>query len=68
MMKPYVLVAWEESQAVTIEFRKFGIEAFSCDLQPCSGGHPEWHMQLSEFKNWAIKLGNMAHTWAEVLK
>jgi len=40
-----VLVACEESQAVTIEFRKLGHEAYSCDLLPCSGGHPEWHMQ-----------------------
>ena len=40
-----VLVACEESQAITIELRKRGIEAYSCDLQPCSGGHPEWHIQ-----------------------
>ena len=39
-----VLVACEESQAVTIEMRKLGHEAFSCDLIPCSGGHPEWHI------------------------
>lgn len=40
-----VLVACEESQAITIELRKQGIDAYSCDLQPCSGGHPEWHIQ-----------------------
>jgi len=40
-----VLVGCEESQAVTIELRKLGIEAFSCDILPCSGGHPEWHIQ-----------------------
>ncbi len=40
-----ILVACEESQAVTIEMRKHGLEAFSCDLIPCSGGHPEWHIQ-----------------------
>lgn len=40
-----VLLACEESQAVCIEFRKLGIEAFSCDILPCSGGHPEWHYQ-----------------------
>jgi hypothetical protein len=40
-----VLVACEESQAVTIEFRKLGHEAYSCDILPCSGGHPEWHLQ-----------------------
>jgi len=42
---PKVLVACEESQAVTIELRKLGIEAYSCDILPCSGGHPEWHLQ-----------------------
>jgi hypothetical protein len=40
-----VLVACEESQAVTIELRKLGHEAYSCDLIPCSGGRPEWHLQ-----------------------
>lgn len=40
-----ILVACEESQAVTIELRKLGHEAFSCDIEPCSGGHPEWHLQ-----------------------
>ena len=40
-----ILVACEESQAVTIEFRKLGHEAYSCDVMPCSGGHPEWHLQ-----------------------
>jgi len=45
-----VLIACEESQAVCIEFRKIGIEAYSCDLQPCSGGHPEWHIQGDAIK------------------
>ena len=40
-----VLVACEESQAVTIELRKLGHNAYSCDLQDCSGGHPEWHIK-----------------------
>ena len=40
-----VLIACEESQAVTIEFRKLDHEAYSCDILPCSGGHPEWHIQ-----------------------
>lgn len=40
-----VLIACEESQAVTVEFRKLGHEAYSCDIEPCSGGHPEWHLQ-----------------------
>lgn len=38
-----VLVACEESQVVTKVFRSLGHEAYSCDLQECSGGHPEWH-------------------------
>ena len=40
-----ILVACEESQAVTKEFRKLGHEAYSCDVMECSGGHPEWHLQ-----------------------
>lgn len=40
-----ILIACEESQAVTKEFRKLGHEAYSCDILPCSGGHPEWHLQ-----------------------
>jgi len=40
-----VLVACEESQAVTVELRKLSVEAYSCYLQPCSGGHPEWHLE-----------------------
>lgn len=40
-----ILIACEESQAVCIEFRKLGHEAYSCDIEPCSGGHPEWHLQ-----------------------
>lgn len=45
-----VLVACEESQAVCIAFRELGYNAFSCDLLPCSGGHPEWHFQEDMFK------------------
>lgn len=40
-----ILVACEESQAVTIELRKLGNEAYSCDIIDCSGGHPEWHIK-----------------------
>ena len=40
-----ILIACEESQAVTKEFRKEGFCAYSCDIIPCSGGHPEWHLQ-----------------------
>ena len=49
-----ILLGCEESQAVCIEFRELGHEAFSCDLQECSGGHPEWHLQMDVFE--AIKL------------
>lgn len=42
---PKVLVACEESQSVTIELRNLGIEAYSCDILECSGGHTEWHIQ-----------------------
>lgn len=49
-----VLIGCEESQAVCIAFRVLGIEAYSCDLQECSGGHPEWHLQMDVFE--AIKL------------
>ena len=41
-----ILVACEESQAVTIELRCLGHEAYSCDIQECSGGHPEWHIKV----------------------
>lgn len=40
-----VLIACEESQAVCREFRALGHRAFSCDIKPCSGGHPEWHIK-----------------------
>jgi hypothetical protein len=50
-----ILVGCEESQAVTIELRKLGHEAFSCDIQECSGGHPEWHYQQDIFE--VIDLG-----------
>ena len=40
-----VLVACEESQEVCKAFRLLGHEAYSCDIEPCSGGHPEWHLQ-----------------------
>lgn len=50
-----ILVACEESQAVTKELRKLGHKAFSCDLLPCSGGHPEWHFKQDVFE--VIKQG-----------
>jgi hypothetical protein len=60
-----ILVACEESQAVTIELRKLGHEAYSCDIEPCSGGHPEWHIQSDAIPilgGWScIKTANEAH-------
>lgn len=44
-----VLVGCEETQEVCKAFRDRGVEAYSCDLLPCSGGHPEWHLQMDVF-------------------
>lgn len=44
-IKMPVLIACEESQAVTIAMRNRGIIAYSCDVLPASRGHPEWHIQ-----------------------
>jgi len=44
-----VLVACEESQTVCKAFRELGHEAYSCDILPCSGGHPEWHFKEDIF-------------------
>ncbi len=46
-----ILIACEESQAVCKAFRAKGHEAYSCDIQPCSGGHPEWHIQEDVLKH-----------------
>lgn len=45
------LVACEESQAVTIELRKLGVEAYSCDIQQCSGGHPEYSQAIQPYEH-----------------
>lgn len=45
-----VLIACEESQRVCIAFRERGHEAYSCDIQDCSGGHPEWHIKGDALK------------------
>jgi len=45
-----ILIACEESQAVCKAFRERGHEAYSCDIQECSGGHPEWHIQDDAIK------------------
>jgi hypothetical protein len=49
-----ILLGFEESQTECIEFRKRGHEAYSCDLENCSGGRPEWHLKMDIFE--AIKL------------
>lgn len=46
-----ILIACEESQRVCSEFRKFGHEAYSCDLIPTTGEHPEWHIQDDVLKH-----------------
>ena len=70
MKKLRVLVACEESQAVTKAFRKLGHEAFSCDLLPCSGGHPEWHYQQDVFeiidKGWDLMIAHPPCTYLAV--
>ncbi len=58
-MTKRILIACEESQAVCIAFRKRGFEAYSCDILPCSGGHPEWHI-----KDDAIKVAyDLSYGW-----
>jgi hypothetical protein len=58
-----VLIACEESQAVCIEFRNRGHNAFSCDIKDSSGGHPEWHLKMDAFeaiesRNWDLMIGH----------
>lgn len=53
MKRPHefnILIGCEESQAVCKAFRELGFNAYSCDLLPCSGGHPEWHIQGDVFE------------------
>jgi len=45
-----ILIACEESQSVCKAFRNLGFEAFSCDILPSSGGHPEWHYMCDVFE------------------
>ena len=65
-----ILVACEESQAITKELRKLGHEAFSCDLLPCSGGYPEWHYQQDVFevidKGWEMMIAHPPCTFLAV--
>lgn len=54
-----VLVGCEESQEVTKAFRALGHEAYSCDIQECSGGHPEWHLHMDVFESIKLKKWDM---------
>lgn len=63
-----ILVGCEESQAICKEFRRLGHEAFSNDLLPCSGGHPEWHIEGDVFaainlKKWDLGIFNPPCTY-----
>lgn len=62
-----ILVACEESQRVCIAFREKGHEAYSCDIEPCSGGHPEWHIQEDVLKhldeNWDLIIAHPPCTY-----
>lgn len=62
-----VLVACEESQVITVAFRMRGHKAFSCDLQDCSGGYPEWHIKgdVMEIINndWDLLIGHPPCTY-----
>ena len=70
MKKLRVLIACEESQAVTKAFRALGHEAYSCDLLPCSGGRPEWHYQENVFqvieKGWDLMIAHPPCTYLAV--
>lgn len=66
-----VLIACEESQAITKEFRKLGHEAYSCDILDCSGGHPEWHIkgdaiETSYNGNWDVMIAHPPCTYLAV--
>jgi len=65
-----VLIACEESQSITKEFRKLGHKAFSCDILPCSGGHPEWHYQQDVFEvidqGWDMMIAHPPCTYLSV--
>ena len=65
-----VLVACEESQVVCSAFRAKGHEAYSCDIVPCSGGHPEWHIQDDVLKHlndgWDLMIAHPPCTYLTV--
>lgn len=65
-----ILVACEESQSITKELRDLGHEAFSCDILPCSGGYPEWHLQGDVFnyvnQGWDLMIAHPPCTYLSV--
>jgi hypothetical protein len=65
-----ILVACEESQAITKEFRALGHEAYSCDILPCTGGHPEWHLEGDVFgyidQGWDLMVAHPPCTYLSV--
>lgn len=65
-----VLIACEESQEVCKAFRELGHEAYSCDLLPCSGGHPEWHIHgdvLEQLdKGWDLMIAHPPCTYLTI--
>jgi len=65
-----ILIACEESQTVCKAFRAKGHEAFSCDILPCSGGHPEWHLHgdVFDFVNdgWDLMIAHPPCTYLAV--
>jgi len=63
-----VLIACEESQVVCKAFRDLGHEAYSCDLQECSGGHPKWHLQMDVFEAIKLKKWNLMKVDSKINK
>lgn len=66
-----ILICCEESQAICKAFRAAGHEAYSCDLQECSGGHPEWHIQgdaieTMRSKKWDLVIAHPPCTYLTV--
>jgi len=65
-----ILVACEESQSVTKILRELGHEAYSCDILPCTGGHPEWHFEYDVFqvlnKGWDLMIAHPPCTYLSV--
>lgn len=71
MSKP-VLIACECSQVESKAFRELGVECYSCDIQPCYGGHPEWHIQADAIetlysRDWGLVIAHPPCTYMCVL-